>query len=163
MPTKAWVHVHAAHPKDYAEARHATLFFEFPNYAQTLMHIVGRAGLFKFEVLRGYDPGSSTTLARRIFVAEIADSFTPRDIFNIVAWTLVNNAPDELYWDCHEWVCDVLTRLEKNGAVSAPQRDRAIDGMVYSCLEAEDEGIGLLRKKGLVGGGSYSCFSVLEI
>ena len=154
--------MHAARPKDYAEARHATLFFEFPDYTQCVMHIVGRPTAFKFEVLDGYNPGSSNSLARRIFVAEIADSFTPRDIFDIAAWTIIKNSPDEIYWNCHEWVCDVLVRLEKNGALSAPQRVRAVDGMIYSCLEADDEGVGLLRKIGLIEGMAYSCLSVLE-
>lgn len=148
MPTQAWIHVYSATPDDYAEARHAALYFHFPDNTGDLMHIVGHPGIFKFEVLDYYVPGQSKNLVSRIPVGMINDSFTPADIRRICAWTLLNNSPDEMFWDCHQWVYDVLTRLVKNGAVSAKQMNLAIDRMIYSCLEAEDEGMGLLRKKG---------------
>jgi hypothetical protein len=147
MPTKVSVNIHVGYPRDYADTRHATLFFEFPNYTRCAMHIIGWPGQFDFEVLDGYNPLTSRSIVSRVFAAEIPDSVSESEIRQVVAGTDVKNDTEDPYWDCKDWVYDALIRLEWSGFLTSHQRSRSIDGLIYACLEAQDEGLQLLRRQ----------------
>lgn len=147
MPTQVWLHVHVGYPHDYADSRHVNLFFVFPNKTQCVMHVIGWPGKFYFDLIDNYNPLASRTMASRIFVAEIPDTYSRSAIRDIVSGTRVKNGPKDSFWDCQQWVCDALVRLVKFGALTKHQKDRSIDNMIYACLEARDEGMPLLRKQ----------------
>lgn len=150
MPTQVWLHVHVGYPRDYADSRHVNLFFVFPNKSQCVMHVIGWPGEFYFDLIDNYNPLASRTMASRIFVAEIPDTYSRSAIRDIVSGTHVKNGPKDCLWDCQQWVCDALVRLVKFGALTKHQKDRSIDSMIYACLEAQDEGMPLLRKQAII-------------
>lgn len=148
MPTQVWIHVYSSKPNDWAWERHAGLYFRFPDGTGDFMHVVRVDGVYQFDVIEYYEPTDSPTLVGRIFVGMIDDTFTPTDIRRICAWTPVKKSRDMEFWGCKDWVLDTLVRFEKNGAVTANDRVRVIDRMIYICLDGEDELLALLRKKG---------------
>ncbi|KAJ5723343.1 hypothetical protein N7488_001378 [Penicillium malachiteum] len=132
MPTKAFILVFAGDPLDYTKYRHTGL-------STSLLHIEGSPGIFQFYLRDNYRPDQSRRLVRQIRVAELPDSISEATIRGVVSRTLVKNGPQDIDWNCQNWVGDALTRMVNYGYLNVSQRASAIYEMTDACLEAEDE------------------------
>lgn len=124
-------------PLDFIKYRHAVLLLTYPENQQSMFHIIGPPGEFKFVEVTGANPTQSAKLERNIPVANVSASISREMIRDACARVKVRN--DVPGWNCQNWVGEALTELVKIGCCTEMQRSVAVDGMVDACLEARDE------------------------
>ncbi|KAJ9200414.1 hypothetical protein DTO166G4_8630 [Paecilomyces variotii] len=139
MSTKIFITVEKGDPLDYMEYRHTALHLIFPDATQSVMHVVGTHGMFNFQERENYDPSTSPLYVKSTPVADIPEAIGPALIKLIILMTPVKNKPEDMPWNCQNWVADALSRLMTYGYLTEAERERGIDEMVTACFEAEDE------------------------
>ncbi|PYH28933.1 uncharacterized protein BO87DRAFT_449963 [Aspergillus neoniger CBS 115656] len=118
-------------PLDFIKYRHAVLLLTtYPDNQQSMFHITGPPGEFKFVEVTGANPTQSAKLERNIPVVTTI-------VRDACARVKVRN--DLPGWNCQNWVGEALSELVKIGCCTEVQRGLAVDGMVDACLEARDE------------------------
>ncbi|PWY63246.1 hypothetical protein BO83DRAFT_431927 [Aspergillus eucalypticola CBS 122712] len=118
-------------PLDFIKYRHAVLLLTtYPDNQQSMFHITGPPGEFKFVEVTGANPTQSAKLERNIPVVTTM-------VRDACARVKVRN--DLPGWNCQNWVGEALSELVKIGCCTEVQRGLAVDGMVDACLEARDE------------------------
>ncbi|KAL2359169.1 hypothetical protein RJZ56_007995 [Blastomyces dermatitidis] len=124
-----------ANGNDSKPTRHTSIFFQTDTTTGTVVHATGPVRNFRVEILQGYNPLTSSTLAGRVIVGA-----TPQCLDTLqalVAQVPVNNDLDD--WNCQNWVGEALQRLVENKVISAGQKSVALDGMVDLLLEGRDD------------------------
>ncbi|KAJ9370627.1 hypothetical protein DTO282E5_4603 [Paecilomyces variotii] len=134
-----FITVEKGDPLDYMEYRHTALHLIFPDATQSVMHVVGTHGMFNFQERENYDPSTSPLYVKSTPVADIPEAIGPALIKLIILMTPVKNKPEDMPWNCQNWVADALSRLMTYGYLTEAERERGIDEMVTACFEAEDE------------------------
>ncbi|KAJ5669692.1 hypothetical protein N7462_010762 [Penicillium macrosclerotiorum] len=109
MPTKLFIHGFAGDPLDYTKGH-----LELSNFIHA-------------------------TITDLIRVAELPDTISEATIRGVVSRTPVKNGPQDIDWNCWNWVGDALTRIVNYRYLNVSQRASAIHEMTDVCLEAEDE------------------------
>ncbi|RAK88135.1 hypothetical protein BO79DRAFT_149164 [Aspergillus costaricaensis CBS 115574] len=131
-------------PLDFIKYRHAVLLLTtYPDNQQSMFHITGPPGGFKFVEVTGANPTQSAKLERNIPVVTTVSgdnnstTISRKMIRDACARVKVRN--DLPGWNCQNWVGEALSELVKIGCCTEVQRGLAVDGMVDACLEARDE------------------------
>ncbi|OJZ84040.1 hypothetical protein ASPFODRAFT_63124 [Aspergillus luchuensis CBS 106.47] len=131
-------------PLDFIKYRHAVLLLTtYPDNQQSMFHITGPPGEFKFVEVTGTNPTQSAKLERNIPVVSTVSgdnkstTISRKMVRDACARVKVRN--DLPGWNCQNWVGEALSELVKIGCCTEVQRGLAVDGMVDACLEARDE------------------------
>lgn len=142
MATYLTILVFAGAPAGDPKSAHASLYLEDAGSGKnggSHFQLTGRHPLFRLERRDAYNPNSVANLCGKVPVGQVPSTVTKSEIRAAFVETQIKNGMEDADWNCRNWVGDVLQRMIVHKWVTKDERDKALDKMIDSCLDIEDE------------------------
>lgn len=132
--------IHRGSPLDDQIYRHTSLWIQPSSSTPLVAEILGSTGFFEFQASENDDPTQHADFVKNVEVGRVVaetEALGVGDLVNVLSKIEVRNEDRE--FNCQTWVERALARFRDLEWLESSQYDKAVDEMVDTIAEAEDE------------------------